>query len=71
MLIQMYLEVICPQEKKGLVALHLLCKKKEKDVLGLLEEKLTSWEVTHYPSLGTCPSFCGIHRVYSTLLDKG
>lgn len=36
MLIQMYLEVICPQEKDGLVALHLLCGNKERDVLGLL-----------------------------------
>lgn len=52
MLNQMYLEVICPREKKkGLVALHLLCRNKEKGVLGLLVKKLTCWEVTHQPSL--------------------
>lgn len=33
--------------KKGLVALHLLCRNKEKDILELLVEKLTSWEVIH------------------------
>lgn len=42
MLIQMYLEAICPEEKEGLVALHLLCGNNEKDVPGLLEEKVTS-----------------------------
>jgi len=47
MLNQMCLEVICPQEKKGLVALHLLYRNQEKGVLGLLAEKPTSWEVTH------------------------
>lgn len=35
------------KKKGGLVALHLLCRNKEKGVLGLLVEKLTSWEVTH------------------------
>lgn len=40
------------KKKKGLVALHLLSWNKEKGVLGLPVEKLTSWEVTHYPSLG-------------------